>query len=221
MKRRILSTSFIPGADSMPLDTSTAYGRTARIAARHFPASARRPESPACRHQPASATSRTSCRCRPARRLRGRRTGIRPPADARRQSCANRRHHSAAHRHGFEIGTTVAYTIRRRFAAVELQQIRRNRGDRLGDEAGVVVHEQRHERRQTAAAPREFRARARFRQSACSWRVSTTPIASTPSAAAASASSTRVMPQNLTRVRGVSRPASSSALHPAIRIRAG
>jgi hypothetical protein len=37
MKRRILSISLTPSADSVPLETSTAYGRTERIASPMFP----------------------------------------------------------------------------------------------------------------------------------------------------------------------------------------
>jgi hypothetical protein len=59
-----------------------------------------------------------------------------------------------AHCHGFHIGTPVAYTIRSRFAAVKLQQVRCDAGDGFGHECRFIIHEQRnerHQRRQGAA----------------------------------------------------------------------
>src|SRR6478736_7088572 len=59
-----------------------------------------------------------------------------------------------AHRYCFQIWKSVAYTIRRLFPAVELQKVRPDRGDGLGYERRLIIHEQRDdgdERRQRAA----------------------------------------------------------------------
>ena len=167
---------------------------------RHCRRRARRRARAVAAARRARGTSRNVVRCRPAGRLpAGRRTGGRRHRRRSPRILANRPRSVDGDR--LEVGTSERPAQLGRLGAVELQHVERDRRQRARARPPA---------RGRRTVRRSSRTAASRRRSPRAFAVSTTrgvpdqntkPIASAPARAAARPSSTRVMPQILTRVR--------------------